>query len=139
MVTLKELQIKLARERKKIGVEENIAKERKAIRKAQAELILSKHRKAIAIGKKAKAISGRFGRALLRTGTKVGKKVGPAIIKQARLIREQQLRDDALERARGKKPTKKTKKRKSKRKSLKKRKSRKSKKSKGKTITIRLE
>lgn len=138
MVTLKELQNKLAKERRKLLVEEGIAKERKAIRKTQADLILLKHRKAIAIGTKAKAISGRFGRALLRTGTKVGKKVGPAIIKQARLIREQQLRDDARERALTKKSTKKTKKRKSKRKSSKKGKSRKSKKSKGRTITIRL-
>ncbi len=37
---------------------------------------------------------------MLKTGKNIGKKVGPAIIKQAKLIKEQQLRDDALEKAR---------------------------------------
>lgn len=137
MVTLKELQIKLAKERKKAGVEERIAMERKKIRKAQADIILAKHRKAISVGKKARAISGRFGRALLKTGTRAGRKIGPAIVKQARLIREQQLRDDARERILSRKSTKKTKKRKSKRKTPKKSKSKKRKKSsKSQTIQI---
>jgi hypothetical protein len=99
MVTLKEIQRQIAKEKKKIQKEDNLAKKLKEKRKAQAELIMLKNRKAIAAGKKAKAISGRFGRALLRTGSKVGKRVGPAIVKQAKLIREQQLRDDARERA----------------------------------------
>ena len=52
-----------------------------------------RNRKLIEAGKKAKRLSGRFGRGLLIAG----KKAAPILQKQARLIREQQLRDEAIE------------------------------------------
>ena len=64
-----------------------------------ADLFILKHRKAIARGKKLKAISKKFGKGVLKTGAKVGRKVGPAVLKQARLIQEQQRRDSARESA----------------------------------------
>lgn len=115
MVTLKQIQRDIAKEMKQIKIEENIQKALDRKRQAQSKLILLKNRRVIAKGKKLRALSGRFGKSLLKTGQKLGRKVGPAIIKQARLIKEQQLRDDARERALSRKPNTSTKKRSSKR------------------------
>ena len=61
-----------------------------------------KQRKLTSAGAKAKRLSKRFGKALL----KVGKKVAPVVKKQARLIRDQQLRDNRIAAARAKRKPK---------------------------------
>ncbi len=114
--SIAQLKREIAEQRKKIAKEELASKRTAETIKLQRQLFELKNRKLLAIGEKAKALSiaagqkakrlsGRFGRGLL----KAGKKAAPIIKKQAELIRKQQLRDDAIERklAKGKTSTKK--------------------------------
>lgn len=84
-----------------------IAQQERAIKKAktspqrdnerivlQKKLFALKNRKLIIAGKKAKVGSIKVGKAVL----KAGKVIGPALSKQAKLIKQQQLRDDAIAR-----------------------------------------
>ena len=91
------------------SVLERINEELRERKKVKAELFLLKHRKAYKAGKNIKSIGKSIGSKLLKASVKTSKKVGPLILKQAKLIREQQLRDEALERAL-KKKTKRTRK-----------------------------
>jgi len=100
MATLKELQKKIALQEAKNRVARKLQSDKDTIRGAKEKLRNLKFGPAKSRGKKLKALSKRFGKGLLKTGKNIGKKVGPAIIKQAKLIKEQQLRDDALEKAR---------------------------------------
>lgn len=106
MVTIKQLQRSIAQEREKLGKVRG--KEALEIEKSklQTELFKLKHRKAIATGGKGARLLRKAGKGILRAG----KKVAPVIIKQGRLIREQQLRDDAIARKLAKRKKPKTKK-----------------------------
>lgn len=102
MVTIKQLQRDIARERKKLGKvrgKETLEIEKSKLKK---ELFMIQHQKAIAGAGKGARLLRKAGRGIL----KAGKKAAPVIIKQGRLIREQQLRDDAIARklAKTKKP-----------------------------------
>ncbi len=97
--TIAEIRKEIAEQRKRIAKEETVSKAIAEREKLSSELFKLKNRKLIGAGAKAKRLSGKFGKALL----KVGKKVAPVVQKQAKLIREQQLRDDAILRARSKK------------------------------------
>ena len=94
MTTIKELQKDISEEKKKLIKAKE--KEILSIKRSQLrqELFKLKHRKAIAAKGKAERILTKAGKGII----KVGKTAIPIIQKQARLIREQQLRDDALER-----------------------------------------
>ncbi len=96
MVTLKQLQSQLEKERQRVRREED--KQALILKKEelQSQLFKLKHRKPILAGKKGVRILKKGGQFIL----KGAKKAAPVIKKQVRLIREQQLRDDALERQR---------------------------------------
>ena len=100
----------IAEQRKRIAKEEVISKRITEKQKLSQQLFELKQRKLIGAGAKAKRLSAKFGRGLL----KAGQKVAPVIQKQARLIREQQLRDDAIMSKREKSSKKLTKRRKKK-------------------------
>ncbi len=110
MVTLEELKISIEEERKKVKK----AQEKEALRikesQLKQELFKLKHSKAIAASGKGARLLKRAGMGLL----KVSKTVAPVLAKQARLIRDQQLRDDAIERKISKKLKPKGRKKKSK-------------------------
>lgn len=78
----------IAQLRKEIAIQ----KKKIAKQKLSQELFQLKNERLIQTAKKAKRLSGKFSREILR----VGKKVAPVLQKQARLIRDQQLRDDAI-------------------------------------------
>lgn len=98
MVTIKQLQRELAIERKKFAKRQEKGSEELEKIKLKKEIRSLKFKSQIDTGAKAKRLIVKGGKALLRAG----KKAAPVIQKQARLIREQQLRDDALERIRTK-------------------------------------
>ncbi len=100
--SIAQIRKEIAEQKKRIAKEEDINKAIAEKQKLSSELFRLKQRKLIGAGAKAKRISKKFGKALLS----VGKKSAPIIKKQARLIRDQQLRDDAIARARSKKQKK---------------------------------
>jgi len=120
--TIAQLKREIASQRRRIAKEQLLSEQIGERQKLSKELFELRNRQLIQAGGKAKRLSARFGRGILR----VGKKVAPVLQKQARLIREQQLRDDAIARrlskgtkpktSKRKKTSKKTRRRKSKRK-----------------------
>lgn len=92
--TIAQLRREIASQRKRLTKEQSLAERITERNRLSRELFELRNRSLIEAGSKAKRLSKRFGRRLL----KVGKVVGPALQKQARLIREQQLRDDAIAR-----------------------------------------
>jgi len=94
--TIAQLNKEIAEQRERISKEETISKRISEKNKLSRQLFELKNRKLIGAGAKAKRLSKRFGKSLL----KVGQKAAPIIKKQARLIRDQQLRDDAIAKAR---------------------------------------
>lgn len=97
--TLAQLRKEIAEQKRRILMEQDVSKTITERQRLTRELLMLKHRKLIGAGAKATKLSKRFGKVILETG----KRVAPVITKQARLIREQQLRDDALYSARIKK------------------------------------
>lgn len=104
--TIAQLKAEIVRQRKRIAQETDVAEVIAEKQKLSRTLFQLRNKKLIGFGAKARRLSKQFGKRVL----KAGKIIAPAIQKQAKLIREQQLRDDAIERARAKKPglTKKT-------------------------------
>ena len=96
--TIAQLQREIASQRKRIAKEQGMSKAIYERQELSRELFKLKNRKLIGTGAKAKRLSKRFGKGLVKTG----KTIAPVIQKQAKLIRDQQLRDDAIERARSK-------------------------------------
>ncbi len=106
--SIAQLEREIALQRKRLGKEQALVSKIEQRNELSRELFELKNQKIIQAGKKVKRLSGRFGRGILR----VGKVVGPALQKQARLIREQQLRDDAIAKRIGRREPPKTKRRK---------------------------
>ncbi len=102
--TLKQLQRGIAQEKKKLAKAQAIEAKIIERSKLKQELFQLKHRKAIAGAGKGARLLRKAGKGILS----VGKKAAPILKKQARLIRQQQLRDDAIARklAKTKKPKK---------------------------------
>ena len=126
--SIEELKREIVGERKKISGEDVSAKSNAERIKLNKELFELRNRKLIAAGEKAKRLSKRFGRGILKAGQESFKKAAPIIKKQARLIRDQQLRDEAIEiklskKTKIKKPKQKKKSKKVKSKKVKKKKS----------------
>lgn len=94
--TIEELKKEIAEQRQRIAKETQFSKSIVEKQKLSKELFELKHKKLLGSGAKAKRLSKRFGKVLL----KVGQKAAPVVKKQARLIRDQQLRDDAIARKR---------------------------------------
>lgn len=94
-----QLKKEIAEQEKRIAKEELSSKRTAEVIELQSKLFRLKRRKLIGVGAKAKRLSAKFGKGVLATG----KKVAPVIKKQAKLIRDQQLRDDAIARVRAKK------------------------------------
>lgn len=94
MVSIEELQRSIAEEKKKLKKAQELGAKQIEKSTLQKELFRLKHRKAIAASGKGARLLRRAGKGLI----KAGKKAAPIIRKQARLIRIQQLRDEALER-----------------------------------------
>jgi len=102
--TIAELKSEIAEQQKKISKQKLSSSKTSETIKLQRQLFELKNKRLIEAGKKAKRLSERFGRGLLAAG----KKAIPIIKKQAKLIREQQLRDDAIvRRLKKRKPSKK--------------------------------
>ena len=95
MVTIKELQRSIAKERGELKKAQVMGAKQIEKSKLSKELFQLKHRKALATSGKAARLLRRAGQGIF----KAGKKAAPIIQKQARLIRQQQLRDEALERS----------------------------------------
>ena len=94
MVTLEELKKSISEERKKVKkaqAGEALEIERSRLKK---ELFDLKHRKAIAVRGKGFRLLRKASKGLF----KAGKLATPIVKKQIKLIREQQLRDEAIER-----------------------------------------
>ena len=109
MVTIKELQESIDLEKGKLKKAQALTAKDIEKSKLQKELFQLRNRKAISGAGKGKRILQRTGR-----GLKIlGKKAAPILKKQAKLIRDQQLRDDALEKRAAKRKKKSLKKRKS--------------------------
>ena len=107
--TIAELKSEIAEQQKKISKQKLSSSKTSETIKLQRQLFELKNKRLIEAGKKAKRLSERFGRELLAAG----KKAVPIVKKQAKLIREQQLRDDAItKRLKKRKPSKKSKPRK---------------------------
>lgn len=109
--TLAQLRREIAMEKRTIAREGLTTKKLSERTMLKKELFMLKRRKLIATGEKAKRLSGRFGRGIL----KAGQKIAPVAKKQAKLIRQQQLRDDAIARRLSTRTTPKKRKRKVKR------------------------
>ena len=92
--TIEQLQREIAEQRTRIAKEKNISKKIKLKNELSRELFQLKNQKLIGAGAKFKRLSRRFGKGLL----KAGQTAAPVIKKQARLIRDQKLRDDAIAR-----------------------------------------
>lgn len=105
--TIAQLKREIVQQRKRIDKETVLSEKIAEQNKLSRQLFELKNRKLIGAGAKAKRLSKAFGRGILRAG----KKIAPVVQKQAKLIRDQQLRDDAIARKRAKKSglTKKTK------------------------------
>lgn len=101
--SIAQLKREIAEQQKKISTQELSSTKTSEKIKLQRQLFELKNQRLIQAGKKAKRLSGRFGRGLLA----IGKKAVPIVKKQARLIRDQQLRDDAIARRLEKGKTKK--------------------------------
>ena len=112
--TIEQLRKEIAEEEKRIAGEKLVSQKEEERINLQRQLNQLQNRKLISAGSKAKKLSKRFGTGLLEAG----KKAAPILKKQARLIREQQLRDDAIARKLAKRKPK-TKQRKRKKESLK--------------------
>ena len=93
-LTIKQLRKGIAREREKLKKAQDIETKRIEMSKLNVELFKLKHRRVIAASGKGARLLRKAGRGIIS----IGKKAAPIISKQARLIREQQLRDDAIER-----------------------------------------
>lgn len=106
--SIAQLRREIAVQRKRIGKQRVLSEKIAEKQKLSQELFQLKNRQLIEAGGKARRLSKRLGRGLL----KVGRIVGPKLQKQARLIREQQLRDDAIARRLSKEKVPKLKKRK---------------------------
>ncbi len=104
--SIEELKREITSHKKQISGEDVSVKKDTERIKLNKELFELRHRKLIKAGEKAKRLSKRFGKGILKVGQKSFEKAAPLIKKQARLIRDQQLRDDAIERklAKRKKP-----------------------------------
>jgi hypothetical protein len=90
--TIAQLRKEIAIQKKKIAMQKSVSKVISQRQRLSQELFQLKNERLIQTAKKAKKLSGRFSRGILR----VGKKVAPVLQKQAKLIRDQQLRDDAI-------------------------------------------
>ncbi len=119
--SIAQLQREIASQRKRLAKRQTISKALDEKQRLSRELFELKNRGLIEAGSKVRRLSKRFGRGILR----VGKKVAPVLQKQARLIREQQLRDDAIARRLSKRETPKVKRRKKSSKKTRRRKSKK--------------
>jgi len=108
--TISQLRKEITVQRKRIAKEQTLAEKLSEKQKLNKELFMLKNRNLLGAGAKAKRLSAKFGKRILN----VGKKAVPLVQKQARLIRDQQLRDDALTRARTKRIPKSSKKNKKK-------------------------
>lgn len=102
--TIKQLKVDIAVQKARIGKETLLSKNIEERNKFSRQLFQLKNRRFIGAGAKVKRLSKQFGKAIL----KVGRKTAPIIKKQAQLIRDQQLRDNELTRARVKTATTKT-------------------------------
>jgi len=100
--TIAQLNKEIAEQRKRISREQILSKKIAEKQKLSQQLFELKNRKFIGFKAKAKRLSRKFGKRIL----KAGKTIAPAVQKQARLIRDQQLRDDAIEKARRKRAKK---------------------------------
>lgn len=89
--TIAQIRREIARQKIRLSKEKDVSRSISERQKLSKELFELKNRKLIGAGATAKRLSKKFGKAILR----VGKRATPLIKKQARLIREQQLRDDA--------------------------------------------
>ncbi len=102
-----QLKKEIAEQKKRIAkaqLTSNQIAERNKLRRQLFEL---RNRRLIEAGRKARRLSSRLGKRILKTG----QRIAPVVKKQARLIREQQLRDEAIARKlSGKKISKKRKK-----------------------------
>lgn len=90
--SISQLRREVAQQRKRISKQQVLSESIKERQILSKELFELKNRRLIELGGKAKRLSRKFGRGILRTG----KKIAPILKKQARLIRDQQLRDDAI-------------------------------------------
>ena len=110
--SIAQLKREIAEQRRKIAKQKTISGVISQRQRLSQELFQLRNQRFIQAGEKAKRLSKRFGRKLLN----VGRVVDPVLKKQARLIRDQQLRDDAIIRFGVRKLSKKKPRRKSKRK-----------------------
>lgn len=97
--TIAQLKREIASQKNIISKEQKFSDIISEKQKLSRQLFELRNRRLIGAGSKARRLSKRLGKTLLN----IGKKVAPIIKKQAKLIREQQLRDDALTMARLKK------------------------------------
>ncbi len=102
--TIAQIRKEIALQKKRLAKETKIIESIAERQRLSRELFALRNRKIIGVGAKAKRLSKKFGKGLL----KAGQKAAPVIQKQARLIREQQLRDEAIAKAREKKTKAKT-------------------------------
>lgn len=100
--TIEQLKKEIAEQRARISKEQSFVKKISEREKLSSELFKLKNRKLIGAGAKAKRLSAKFGKRLL----KVGQKAGKLALRQGKRIRDQQLRDDALLKARQKRQPK---------------------------------
>ncbi len=92
--SIEDLRKEISEQKKQISKEDIISKNVSEKMKLQRELFELRNRRLIKIAQKAKRLSKRFGKGILKTG----QRAAPIIKKQIKLIREQQLRDEAIER-----------------------------------------
>ncbi|KKN48499.1 hypothetical protein LCGC14_0651920 [marine sediment metagenome] len=89
-----QLRREIAAQRRRIVKQQLTPKQISERTTLERELFMLKNQRLIEAGRKAKRLSRRFGRGILKTG----EKIAPVIKRQSRLIRQQQLRDDAIQR-----------------------------------------
>jgi len=106
MVSIKELQKSIAIEREKVRKAQEIEAGEIERSKLKKELFQLKHKKALATSGKGIRLLRKAGKGIISAG----KKAAPVILKQGKLIRQQQLRDDAIARKLAKKKKSKPKK-----------------------------
>jgi len=94
--TIRQLEREIAMQRRRISKEKVLSEKIIQQRKLERELFQLRNKKLLDTGSKAKRLSIKFGKGILSAG----KKAVPIIQKQARLIREQQLRDESIAKAR---------------------------------------
>lgn len=92
MVTIKQLQKSIAIEKAKIKKAQEIKAKEIERSRLKSELFKLRYRKSLAQSNKGKRLLRKAGKGIISTT----KKVAPIIKKQARLIKDQQLRDDAI-------------------------------------------